>query len=138
MVDDQFEWDIERAAANFDKNGVSFQPVERTHDRKDYAKPSLTQLILNAATAYGSSRRGRQKSMSNKIITAKIVVDGKVVEVLKDGTERPFSDLPMRSRTEGEIAAAASDDPDSRPMTVEELSLHVACHAQKHYAAFLH
>ena len=60
--------------------------------------------------------------MSKKIITAKIGFDGKVVEVLKDGTERPFTDLPMRQMTESEIASAASADPDARPMTVAELN----------------
>ena len=45
--------------------------------------------------------------------------DGTVVEVLPDGTERPFPNTPMRSMTEAEIAAAAAD-PDARPMTEEE------------------
>ena len=60
--------------------------------------------------------------MSKKTITAKIGFEGKVVEVLKDGSERPFTDLLMREMTESEIAAAAAADPDARPMTVEELN----------------
>jgi len=44
-----------------------------------------------------------------------------VIEVLKDGSERPFPDTPMRPMSEAEIAAAAAADPDARPMTEEEL-----------------
>jgi putative transcriptional regulator len=47
--------------------------------------------------------------------------DGTVVEVLDDGTERPFPDTPMRPMTEAEIEAAAAADPDARPMTPEQL-----------------
>ena len=47
--------------------------------------------------------------------------DGTVVEVLKDGSERPLPKTSMRPMTEAEIAAAAAGDPDARPMTPEEL-----------------
>jgi putative transcriptional regulator len=47
--------------------------------------------------------------------------DGTVVEVLSDGSERPFPHMPMRAMTEAEIEAAAAADPDARPMTPEEL-----------------
>jgi putative transcriptional regulator len=46
--------------------------------------------------------------------------DGTVVEVLDDGSERPFPDTPMRPMTEEEIEAAAWADPDARPFTPEE------------------
>ena len=59
--------------------------------------------------------------MNKTTITARIRSDGKVVEVLKDGTERPFAHRPMRAMTEAEIAAAAAADPDARPMTAEQL-----------------
>jgi putative transcriptional regulator len=59
--------------------------------------------------------------MSRKTTTGKIRSDGTVVEVLDNGTERPFSDTPMRPMTEPEIEAAAIADPDARPMTAEEL-----------------
>jgi putative transcriptional regulator len=59
--------------------------------------------------------------MSETTITARIRSDGTVVEVLKDGSERPFSVTPMRPMTEAEIAAAAAADPDARPMTPKEL-----------------
>jgi putative transcriptional regulator len=59
--------------------------------------------------------------MSKTTTTAKIRSDGTVVEVLGDGTERPFPDTPMRPMTEAEIEAAAMADPDARPMTAEEL-----------------
>lgn len=48
-------------------------------------------------------------------------VDGTVVEVLGDGSERPFPKRPMRPMTEADIEAAAAADPDARPMTPEEL-----------------
>jgi len=44
-----------------------------------------------------------------------------VVEVLPDGSERPFPDTPIRPMTEAEIEAAAAADPDARPMTPEQL-----------------
>jgi putative transcriptional regulator len=47
--------------------------------------------------------------------------DGTVVEVLPDGTERPFPVTPMRPMAEAEIDAAAAD-PDARPFTSEELA----------------
>jgi putative transcriptional regulator len=46
--------------------------------------------------------------------------DGTNIEVMSDGSERPFPDTPMRTMTEAEIEAAAAD-PDARPMTPEEL-----------------
>jgi putative transcriptional regulator len=59
--------------------------------------------------------------MSKTTITARIRSDGRVVEVLADGTRRPFPDTSMRPMTEAEIKAAAGADPDARPMTAEEL-----------------
>jgi putative transcriptional regulator len=59
--------------------------------------------------------------MSTNITTAKMRSDGTVVEVLADGSERPFPKQPMRPMTEAEIEAAAAADPDARPMTAEEL-----------------
>jgi putative transcriptional regulator len=59
--------------------------------------------------------------MSKTTVTAKIRADGTVVEVMDDGSERPFPTKPMRPMTEAEIAAAAAADPDARPMTPEQL-----------------
>lgn len=59
--------------------------------------------------------------MSETTIAARIRSDGTIVEVLKDGSERPFPATPMRPMTEAEIVAAAVADPDARPMTPEEL-----------------
>ncbi len=60
--------------------------------------------------------------MSKTTTIARRRPDGTLVEVLDDGTERPFpdDDLPMREMTEAEIHAAAMSDPDARPMTKEE------------------
>jgi putative transcriptional regulator len=58
--------------------------------------------------------------MSKTIITARIRGNGKVVEVLDDGSERPFPKTLMRPMSEEEIHAAAMADPDARPMTPEE------------------
>ena len=60
--------------------------------------------------------------MSKTTTTAKILADGTVVEVLDDGTERPFPNTPMRPMTEAEISAAAATDPDARPMTPDEMA----------------
>ncbi len=59
--------------------------------------------------------------MSKTTTIAKMRPDGTVVEVLDDGSERPLTKKPMRPMTEAEIKAAASADPDARPMTSEEL-----------------
>jgi putative transcriptional regulator len=59
--------------------------------------------------------------MSETTITARMRSDGTVVEVLQDGSERPFPAIPMRPMTETEIRTAAAGDPDTRPMTPEEL-----------------
>jgi putative transcriptional regulator len=59
--------------------------------------------------------------MSETTITARIRSDGTVVEVPRDGSERPFPVTPMRAMTEEEIVAAAVADPDARAMTVEQL-----------------
>jgi putative transcriptional regulator len=59
--------------------------------------------------------------MNKTTTTAKIRADGKVVEVLDDGSERPLPNRPMRPMTDAEIEAAAAADPDARPMTSEQL-----------------
>jgi putative transcriptional regulator len=58
--------------------------------------------------------------MSKTTTTARIRPDGTVVEILDDGSERPFLKTPMRPMTEVEIAAAAAADPDAKPMTPDE------------------
>jgi putative transcriptional regulator len=58
--------------------------------------------------------------MSKTDTIARMRRDGTVVEVLPDGTERPFPDTPMRSMTDEEVHAAALKDPDARPMTEDE------------------
>jgi putative transcriptional regulator len=55
-------------------------------------------------------------------IIARIRRDGTVVEVLPDGSERPFPETPMRPMSEQEIEAAAWADRDARPFTPEELA----------------
>ena len=60
--------------------------------------------------------------MSKTTTIAKMRRDGTVVEVLPDGTERPFPITPMRPMTEAQIEAAAAADPDARPFTPEELA----------------
>jgi putative transcriptional regulator len=59
--------------------------------------------------------------MSKTSITAKIRADGKVLEVLADGSERQSPDTAIRRMTEAEIQAAAAADPDARPMTPHQL-----------------
>ena len=58
--------------------------------------------------------------MSETIISARILKDGTVVEILPNGTERPFPETPMREMTDEEIIAAATSDPDARLLTDEE------------------
>ena len=58
--------------------------------------------------------------MSKTVTIAKMHSDGTVVEVLDNGSERPFPSTPMRPMTEAEIEAAAKADPDARPMSDDE------------------
>ena len=60
--------------------------------------------------------------MNETLTSARILADGTVVELLDDGTEKPFPETPMRPMTEEEISAAAAADPDARPMTSEHLA----------------
>jgi len=60
--------------------------------------------------------------MSKTLTIAKMRPDGTVVEVLPDGSERPFADVPMRPMTDEEIHAAALADPDAQPLTEERLA----------------
>ncbi len=58
----------------------------------------------------------------NKTTTfAKIRSDGLLVEILADGSERPFPDKPMRPMTREAISSASAADPDARPLTPEQL-----------------
>ncbi|HEV3198339.1 MAG TPA: helix-turn-helix domain-containing protein [Bryobacteraceae bacterium] len=64
--------------------------------------------------------------MSKKnIIEAKLLSDGTVVQVLPNGSTKPFEDNMdwdrLRAMTDEEVEAAAEADPDARPMTPEQL-----------------
>ena len=64
--------------------------------------------------------------MSKKnTIVAKRQSDGKLVQVLSDGSTRPLKDKTdwarLRAMTNEEVTAAAMGDPDARPMTPEQL-----------------
>ena len=65
--------------------------------------------------------------MSKKnIIVAKRQTDGSVVQVLPDGSTKPFEDKTdwdrLRAMTDEEVFAAALSDPDAHPLTPEQLS----------------
>ena len=59
------------------------------------------------------------------IIIAKRRSDGKLVQVLSDGSTTPLRDKTdwarLRAMTDEEVTAAAMSDPDARPMTPEQL-----------------
>jgi putative transcriptional regulator len=62
------------------------------------------------------------------MIRAKLLPDGQVVEVLPDGSTRPFPELSAQEQarldamTDEEITAAAFADPDNPPLTDEQLA----------------
>jgi putative transcriptional regulator len=60
--------------------------------------------------------------MSKTDTIARMRADGTVVEVLPDGTERPFPETPIRPMTEAEVHEAALADPDAQPLTEERLA----------------
>ncbi len=55
--------------------------------------------------------------MNKTTITARIRSDGTAVEILDDGTERPFPVTPMRPMSDEDVHAAALADPDAQPLT---------------------
>jgi putative transcriptional regulator len=59
-------------------------------------------------------------------VVARLLDDGSVVQVLPDGSTRPFKSRTdwarLRAMTEEEIEANALSDPDNPPMSEEELS----------------
>ena len=64
--------------------------------------------------------------MSKKnTIVAKRQSDGKLVQVLSDGSTKPLKDKTdwarLRAMTDEEVAAVAMSDPDARPMTPQQL-----------------
>jgi putative transcriptional regulator len=58
-------------------------------------------------------------------IVAKRRSDGTIVQVLPDGSTKPFEDKTdwdrLRAMTDEEVTAAALADPDARPLTIEQL-----------------
>ena len=62
----------------------------------------------------------------NDIVRARRLPDGTVVQVLPDGSTRPFEDRTdwarLEAMTEEEIEANALSDPDNPPLTDEELA----------------
>ena len=55
--------------------------------------------------------------MSKKTTIARMRRDATRVEVLPDGSERPFPDRPPRQMTEQEVLREAVSDPDAQPLT---------------------
>lgn len=62
---------------------------------------------------------------NENIIIAKRQSDGTVVQVLPDGSTKPFEDTTdlarLEAMTDEEVTAAAIADPDAQPMTPEQL-----------------
>lgn len=58
-------------------------------------------------------------------IVAKRLSNGTIVQVLPDGSTKPFEDKTdwdrLRAMTDEEVTAAAMSDPDARPTTPEQL-----------------
>jgi len=59
--------------------------------------------------------------MNKTTIFAKTRRDRTIVQVLPDGTERPFPKTRMRPMSEKQIHAAAMSDPDAQPLSPERL-----------------
>jgi putative transcriptional regulator len=72
-------------------------------------------------SAYGLFQPEGQNDMNKTTTTAKILSNGTVVEILDDGSERPFPATPMQVMTDEQIHAAALADPDAQPTTPEQL-----------------
>jgi len=141
-VDDEaFEWSAAKAAANWRDHGVAFPAavrafrdpfaIERIDERQTYGEERVNLIAMcdgtllhvptrSEGSGSGSSPLAGRIDMSKTPTIAKIRPDGVVVEVLTDGTERPFAVSHTRPMTPDEVAAAACKDPDARPMTPQE------------------
>lgn len=60
--------------------------------------------------------------MSDNDITTRLRDDGTLVQVMPDGSEHPMSTPPGRVMDDAAIEAAAQNDPDAQPLTVEQLA----------------
>lgn len=138
----EFEWDKNKAETNLSKHGIAFQhavkafsdhfAIELIDDREDYGEERINLIGMcdgvilyvstrNAANAFESFQQDERRNMSKNTIITKIRSDGTIVEVLENGSERPFPDTPMRPMTEEDIKTVALADPDARPMTAAGL-----------------
>ena len=131
MEDENFEWRDAKAAENLRDHGIAFEKavkafadpfaVEWIDEREAYGESCNSYVgSSNAVSGSGLFQPGGRSEMSKTDTIARMRRDGTVVEVLSDGTERPFAEAPMRPMTEAQIAAAAAADPDARPMTEDE------------------
>ena len=68
---------------------------------------------------------GRPPMSKENTIVAKRQSDGTVVQVLPDGSTKPFEDetdwVRLQAMTGEEVMAAAMADPDAIPMTADQL-----------------
>ena len=63
--------------------------------------------------------------MKNETTISAKRIDNKIVQILPDGSTRPFEDHTdwsrLRAMTDEEVTAAALSDPDAQPMSDEQL-----------------
>src|SRR3990170_5992176 len=79
-------------------------------------------MVSDASFRHG----GREEMSESDILRARRLPDGTVVQVLPDGSTRPFQDKTdwarLEAMTEEEIEVNALSDPDNPPLTDEELA----------------
>jgi putative transcriptional regulator len=143
MKGGEFEWRDAKAAENLRNHGIAFDKAVKAFDdpfaiewidqSEAYGEERWNLLAMcegvvlhvtytSVVSGSGSSRLDGQNDMSKTDTIARMGADGTVVEVLPDGTERPFPEKPMRPMTEAEVHAAALADPDAQPLTEERLA----------------
>ncbi len=143
-----FEWDPAKDASNWVKHGITFSDAARVFDDPrhlitDSTKPEygkvrmlavgrvddrfITVIFTERKGSYASFPHGEFDKMNdNTMIKARRLVDGSIVQVLPDGTTRPFTQRSDWARvdamTEQEVEANALSDPDNPPLTPSQLA----------------
>ena len=126
MKGGQFEWHDEKAAENLRNHGVAFEKAVNAFadpfaiewiDRSEaYGEERwnllgrcegvILHVTYTEVSGSGSSQPDGRNDMRKTDTIARMRADGTVIEVLPDGTERPFPRTPMRPMTEAEVHAA--------------------------------
>lgn len=129
MIDDKFEWDGSKAAANFIKHGVTFETaqdafadpfaIERRDDRSDYCEERWVTIGMAQDRRLSVAYTMRQEQI--RIISARAKSRSKGEPIMSKTAETQKHDWSrLDAMSDAERHAAALSDPDNQPLTAED------------------